>query len=242
MTRFQTSSVQGRFMTSGSKLRAGAAAVAAGAVMSFAGGSAQAQTAGTWLVKGGFNGIAPSVKSGDLSAPSLPGSQVDIASANSLIASAVYMLSNSASVEFVVGLPYKHDIQGAGSLAGVGKLGTIKQISPTVFAQYRFMAPTSTLRPYLGVGLTYAYFYGAEGSAALTALTNTGGPATRLSSTSGLGVSPQVGVSIQLHERWYLDAAIVKTFLKNSTTLSTGQKIDTTLNPISTNVSIGYRF
>jgi outer membrane protein len=230
--------VQGRFMISGFKLRA----LVAAAVMASASSAALAQSAGTWLLKGGFNGIAPAVKSGDLSAPSLPGSQVDVASANSLIATATYMLTNNASVEFVAGLPYKHDIQGAGSLAGVGKLGSIKQISPTVFAQYRFMAPSATLRPYLGVGLTYAYFYGAEGSAALTALTNPGGPATRLSSTSGFGLSPQVGMTIQLHERWYLDASVIKTFLKNSTTLSTGQKIDTTLNPVSTNVSIGYRF
>ena len=225
-------------MTSSLKMRA----VWVAAIMATTGHAALAQSAGTWLVKGGFNGIAPAVKSGDLSSPSLPGSQIDGASANSLIATATYMLTINASVEFVAGLPYKHDIQGAGSLAGVGKLASIKQIAPTVFAQYRFMAPTATARPYLGMGLTNAYFYGAEGSAALTALNNPGGPATRLSSTSGFGPSPQAGVSIQLHERWYLDAAIAKTFLKNSTTLSTGQKVETTLNPISTSVSIAYRF
>ena len=225
-------------MTSIRKMRA----VWVAAIMATTGHAALAQSAGTWLVKGGFNGIAPAVKSGDLSAPSLPRSQIDVTSANSLIATATYLLTNNASVEFVAGLPYKHDIQGAGSLAGVGKLGSIKQIVPTVFAQYRFMAPTATARPYLGMGLTYAYFYGAEGSAALTALTNPGGPATRLSSTSGFGLSPQAGLSIQLHERWYLDAALAKTFLKNSSTLSTGQKIETTLNPISTSVSIAYRF
>ena len=224
--------------TSSSTLRA---AMLAAALIGF-GSAAQAQSTGTWLVKGGFNGIAPAVKSGDLSAPSLPGSKVDVSSANSLIASATYMLTDNASVEFVGGLPYKHDIEGAGSLAGVGKLGSIKQISPTVLAQYRFMAPRATVRPYVGVGLTYAYFYGAEGSAALTALTNPGGPATRLSVSSGFGLSPQVGVTIALHERWYLDASILKTFLKNTATLSTGQKVDTTLNPLSTNVSIGYRF
>jgi outer membrane protein len=238
MTRLQLTSIEGRFMTPSFKWRAALAAV----VMASTSSATLAQTAGTWLIKGGFNGIAPAVKSGDLSAPSLPGSKVDVASANSLIATATYMLTDSASVEFVAGLPYKHEIQGSGSLAGVGKLGSIKQVSPTVFAQYRFMAPSGTLRPYVGVGLTYAYFYGAEGSAALTALTNPGGPATRLSSTSGFGLSPQVGLTIQLHERWYLDTSIIKTFFKNSTTLSTGQKIDTTLNPLSTNVSIGYRF
>jgi len=229
-------------MTSSFKVRSAAVVLTAGALLAFSSHSALAQSAGTWLVKGGFNGIAPAVKSGDLSAPSLPGSQVDVASANSLIATATYMLTHNASVEFVAGLPYKHDIQGAGSLAGVGKLGSIKQISPTVFAQYRFMAPNATVRPYVGIGLTYAYFYGAEGSAALTALTNPGGPATRMSSTSEFALSPQVGLTVQLHERWYLDATIVKTFLKNSTTLSTGQKVETTLNPLSTSVSLGYRF
>jgi outer membrane protein len=238
MKRSQPTHSTGLSMTQGFKL----CSAVVGLLMTLGSNAALAQSAGTWLLKGGFNGIAPAVKSGDLSAPSLPGSQIDVASANSLIAAATYMLTDSVSVEFVAGLPYKHDIQGAGALAGVGKLGSIKQVSPTVFAQYRFMAPSATLRPYLGVGLTYAYFYGAEGSAALTALTNPGGPATRLSSTSGFGLSPQVGMAIQLHERWFLDAAIVKTFLKNSTTLSTGQTIATTLNPISTNVSIGYRF
>lgn len=229
-------------MTSSFKVRSAAVVLAAGALLAFSCHSAMAQSAGTWLLKGGFNGMAPAVKSGDLSAPSLPGSQVDLASANSLIVTATYMLTQHASVEFVAGLPYQHDIQGAGSLAGVGKLGSVKQISPTVFAQYRFMAPDATVRPYAGVGLTYAYFYGAEGSAALTALTNPGGPATRVSSTSGFGLSPQVGLNLQLHERWSLDLAIAKTFLKNSTMLSTGQKVETTLNPLSTSVSLGYRF
>lgn len=238
MKQIKKAQQPGNVMTQTFNLRAVAVAV----LMAVSGSAAFAQSAGTWMIKGGFNGVAPAVKSGDLSAPSLPGSKVDVASANSLIATATYMLTDNASVEVYAGLPYKHDIQGAGSLAGVGKLGSVKQISPTVFAQYRFMAPSATLRPYVGLGLTYARFYGAEGSAALTALTNPGGPATRLSASSGFGVSPQVGATVQLHERWYLDASIIKTLLKNSTTLSTGQKIDTTLNPLSTNVSIGYRF
>lgn len=238
MKNVQQTKFSGRRMIQSFKL----SAVVVGTLMAVCSSAALAQSAGTWMVKGGFNGIAPAVKSGDLSAPSLPGSKVDVASANSLIATATYMLTDNTSVEFLAGLPYKHDIQGAGSLAGVGKLGSIKQISPTAIAQYRFMAPSATLRPYVGVGLTYAHFYGAEGSAALTAFTNPGGPATRLSASSGFGLSPQVGATLQLHERWYLDASIIKTYFKNSITLSTGQKIDTTLNPLSTNVSIGYRF
>lgn len=204
--------------------------------------AAMAQTTGTWMVKGGINNIAPQVSSGDLSAPSLPNSQVDVKSATSAILTATYMLTDETSLEFYAGLPYKHDIVGAGSLSGMGKLGTVKQVSPTLFAQYRFLPAASAFRPYVGIGLTYAYFFGEEGSGTMTAITNPGGPPTKMSVESAFGLSPQVGISFQLNERWYLDGSVVKTFLKNKTTLSTGQSIDTKLDPISTNISVGYRF
>ncbi|MEO8156143.1 MAG: OmpW family outer membrane protein [Rhizobacter sp.] len=208
----------------------------------FGSSAAMAQSAGTWMVKGGYNNISPKVKSGDLSAPSLPNSQVDVKSASAAILTATYMLTDETSLEFYAGLPYKHDIIGAGSLAGAGKLGSVKQVSPTLFAQYRFMPVASSFRPYVGLGLTYAHFYGEEGSGTLTALTNPGGPPTKMKVDSAFGLSPQVGLSFQLNERWYLDGAVIKTFLKNKTTLSTGQSIDTKLDPLSANISIGYRF
>lgn len=198
--------------------------------------------AGTWLVKAGVNNIAPKVKSGDLSAPSLPGSKVDVDDATSAILTATYMLDDNTSLEFYAGLPYKHDILGAGALAGAGKIATVKQVSPTLFAQYRFFPAAAPIRPYVGLGLTYAYFYGEEGSAALTALTNPGGPPTRLEADSAFGISPQLGLYVTLAPRWFLDASLIKTYLKSTSTLSTGQSVEVKLNPLSTNVSIGYRF
>ena len=222
------------------KLRFNTLAIAA--VLVAASGAASAQSAGTWLIKGGVNNISPRVSSGDLSAPSLPNSKVDVKSASSAILTATYMLSDNNSIEFYAGLPYKHDIVGAGSLEGVGKLGSVKQVSPTVFAQYRFLEANAALRPYVGLGLTYAHFYRAQGSGTLTSLTNPGGPPTQMSVSSAFGLSPEVGLAFKLNERWFVDASVIKTFVKNKTTLSTGQTIATKLNPLSTNVSIGYRF
>ena len=45
-------------------------------------GAAQAQVAGTWSVRLGATHISPQVKSGDLSAPSFPGTKVDVGSAS----------------------------------------------------------------------------------------------------------------------------------------------------------------
>lgn len=207
-----------------------------------ASGTATAQAAGTWFAKGGVNNVAPQVKSGDLSAPSIPGTKIDVKSATSAIFTLGYMLTDDVSLEFYAGLPYKHEVVGDGSIKGVGKLGTIKQVSPTLFAQYRFMEAGAAFRPYLGLGLTYARFYGAEGSGTLTALTNPGGSPTRLSASSAFGLSPQLGATFAMTERWFLDASVIKTFIKNKNTLSTGQTINTKLDPVSTNLSIGYRF
>lgn len=203
---------------------------------------AQAQSAGTWQVKAGINTITPKVTSGDLSAPSLPGTKIDVKAATSVILTAAYMYTDNISVEAYAGLPYKHDIEGAGAIAGVGNLGTVRQVSPTVFGQYHFGAPSSAFRPYVGLGLTYAYFYGEEGSGALTALTNTGGPPTSTSTDAAFGLSGQIGANYNMGDKWFLTGGVIKTYLKTTTSLSTGQAIDVKLDPLSVSFAIGQRF
>lgn len=225
-------------MTNASKTRA----VVLAAGLALAGGVAMAQSAGTWMVKIGVNNIEPHVKSGDLSAPSLPGSKIDVKGDTSLIATAIYMVTDDISVELYGGLGYKHEVVGAGAISNVGKLGTVKQVAPTIFGQYRFLGASSALRPYVGLGLTYAYFYGERGSGALTATTNPGGTPTRSSVESAWGLSPQAGVSYFLTSRWFVDGSVTKTFLKSKTTLSTGQSVDTRLDPVAVNLSVGYKF
>ncbi|NDY89930.1 OmpW/AlkL family protein [Ideonella livida] len=218
---------------------AGLALLAAAMPLSAA---AQALLPSGWSLKLGLNQIAPQLGSGDLSAPSLPGTQVDVRANTQPIFTLTVPLGEHFTVEAFGGLPYTHDIVGDGAIAGSGKIGSTKQVSPTVFGQYRFAAVGSSVRPYLGLGLTYAKFYGEEGSGALTAMTNAGGPPTRLSIDAAWGLSAQLGVTLALGERWFLDAALVQTKLKTTTHLSSGQQIDTRLDPRSTAVAVGYRF
>lgn len=205
-------------------------------------GAAQAQVAGEILVKLGWNKIMPKVKSDDLSAPSLPGSKIDIKSASALFFTATYMITDDISVEALGGLPYKHDIVGAGAVAGVGKIGSIHQISPTVLLQYRFLAADAPLRPYVGAGPTFAKFYGTKGSAALTAVTNPGGSPTTIGGDTEWGGTIELGGNYKIDRHWFLDAAILKTFISTKATLSTGQSTSAKLDPIAINASIGYTF
>lgn len=207
-----------------------------------AGGAASAQTAGTWMVKAGYNRITPKVSSSDLSSPSRPGTKVDVEAANSVIFTIDYMFTDHISTELFLGLPYKHNVVGRGTIDGVGKIATIEQLPPTLMFQYRFLEPTATFRPYAGVGLTYARFQKETGTSTLTALTNPGGTGTTLRVDSAWGATFQLGGTYAFNEKWYADASIQKTIIKTATHLSTGQSIDTDLDPVSVNFAIGYRF
>ncbi len=205
-------------------------------------GAVHAQAAGDVMVQLGWNKIMPKVKSSDLSAPSLPGSQINIKSASALFATLTYMVTEDISIEALGGLPYKHDIVGAGAVAGVGKIGSIHQISPTVLLQYRFLSADGPFRPYVGAGPTFAKFYGTKGSAALTAVTNPGGPPTTIGGDTEWGASLQAGANYKIDKHWFVDASVIKTFISTKATLSTGQETKARLNPIAINASIGYTF
>lgn len=205
-------------------------------------GAAQAQVAGQVMVKLGWNKIMPKVRSTDLSAPALPGSTIDIKSASALFFTATYMITDDISVEALGGLPYKHDIIGTGAVQGVGKIGSIHQISPTVLLQYRFMPADAPFRPYVGAGPTWAKFYGSKGSAALTAVTNPGGPATTIGGDTEWGATTEVGLNYKIDKHWFVDAAVLKTFINTKAQLSTGQTTKARLNPVAINASIGYAF
>jgi outer membrane protein len=212
------------------------------AALSVASTTALAQDAGTVLVKFGYNQIMPDVKSGDLSAPSMPGTKIDVEEAGAPVLTLTYMWTSDISFELYAGLPYEHDVVGDGAIKGVGKIATIKQVSPTLFAQYRFLEKESMVRPYVGLGITYGYFYGEEGSATLTALTNPGGSPTLLEVDDAWGVSAELGATVKIDRNWFVDLAVIKTQIKTKNHLSTGQSIEAKLDPLSANIMIGYRF
>lgn len=203
---------------------------------------AHAEAAGSWLVKAGAMSIRPDVKSGNLSAPSLPGTTVDVSHDTQFGGGIAYMITDNWAVEIPVATPFTFDLEGTGAVQGVGKVGEVKALPLTVFGQYRFLPPESRFHPYAGLGLTYAYFYDEVGNGSLTAITDPGGPGTTLSVDSKLALTPQLGVTLALTDRVFAEAMVAKTFLKTTTSMSSGQKIETTLDPLTVGLYLGYRF
>ncbi|MGI9216611.1 MAG: OmpW/AlkL family protein [Hydrogenophaga sp.] len=202
-----------------------------------------AQSAGSWLVRASATNINPDVTSGDLSAPSLAGTKTDVGSSTRLGGGITYMYTDHLAVDLPLVLPFKHELTGDGAIAGVGKIGEVKALPMTVFAQYRFGEANAPFRPYVGAGPTYAKFFKERSTATLSALTG-GTPAnpTTLSVKSKLALSLQVGMSVALSDKWFVDAMVAKTFLKTRNTLSTGQTLDITLDPVSVSLAVGMRF
>ena len=208
-----------------------------------AGSAAHAQSAGTWMARVGAIGLYPQVSSGDLSPPAFPNTQTDVSSDWTLGGGITYMITDNWSVDVPLALPFTHTLTGAGAIAGVGTIGTTKALPLMVWGQYRFGEAKAAFRPYLGAGLTYAYFYDENATNTLNALSG-GTPSnpTTFSIESKFALGVQAGATYAFNERWFLDGMVGYTWLKNTTTLSTGQTQPMTLNPVSVAISVGYKF
>ncbi|MEI8031694.1 MAG: OmpW family outer membrane protein [Comamonadaceae bacterium] len=223
------------------------------AAVVLAASSVCAQTAGSWMVRAGATRVAPSNPSGDLSAPSFValdpvtgarggGSKTTTAADTELGGGITYMLTDNISIDVPLALPFKHKLYGAGSIDGVGQIGEVQALPMTVFLQYRFLEANARFRPYVGLGATYAKFFNEQGSGTLTAMTNPGGPATKVSVASKYILTPQIGATLTIDAHWFVDVMYSKSRLSTTTTLSTGQTVDAALDPASYGIAVGYKF
>jgi len=203
-------------------------------------GAAAAQTAGTVMVKGGYNEFYPQVKSGDITG--FPGAKIDVGKAGGLFGSVAYMFTDNIATEFSLGVPPNHDIYASGTIAAAGKIASADILPPSLSLQYRFHEAHSAFRPYVGIGIIRAMFRNANGTPMLTAISNPAGPKTTISIDSAWGLSAQMGVSYALNDKWFLDGAVIPSFLKTTARLSTGQTVDVKVNPVGANLAVGYRF
>ncbi|MES2902199.1 MAG: OmpW family outer membrane protein [Pseudomonadota bacterium] len=224
-----------------SPIKLGAALLAAVAGLTLAPG-ALAQAAGQWSVKAGVGHIMPKVVSGDVSAPALPGTKADVSDDTQPVFAIAYSLTDHIALELDLGLPFEHELSGAGAIQGTGVLGTVKALPPTLFVQYRFFSPSSTLRPYAGVGATFAYFADETGSGQLTAISDIGGPPTTFKIKNKMAGTVQAGLAFNINARWFADLCVSKTFLKTRVSFSSGQTQDMQLDPVAVFATIGYKF
>ncbi len=156
----------------------------------------------------------------------------------------VYMLSDNLGVEVLAATPFEHDLSVSG-LSRYGfrttDLGSTKHLPPTVSALYYFGASSSAVRPYVGLGVNYTFFFQEDLSgSAKTELAGTG-----LSLDDSWGLSTRAGVDWELGNDWLLNASLWRIDIDTTATLGSALgrvRADVDLDPWVYMVSVGYKF
>lgn len=140
----------------------------------------------------------------------------------------VYMLKNNIGLEVLAALPFEHDI----TVEGMGKVGSTKELPPTVSVQYYFN-PETNFRPYVGAGVNYTIFFNDKTVPAL-------GGDLELDNSFGLAV--QAGFDYDLNDKWFLNADIRYINIETTATIAAVGSSDVDINPTVISVGLGYKF
>jgi outer membrane protein len=187
--------------------------------------SAGAQAESPWMVRGRIANIDPQT-SGSVA----PGLNVDVDNSWGVTGDIVYFWTPEISTTLLLTYPQKHDV----SVSGIGGVGSIKQLPPTLTMDYHFKAtPEATI--YVGAGVTY--FYITSNDLAI------GGVVPIDISTSNWGPAVRVGLDYKINDKWSLNIDVQKTWVSTDVTvplLGVGGSID--INPWVYGAGVGYRF
>ncbi len=189
--------------------------------------------AGNWLVRIGVSNVSPNESSSNPSGGLPAGSDVNISSSTRPSVNVAYMLTDNLDVELLAAWPFKHDISGSGALSGTGKIGDVKQLPPTLSVDWHFM-PNSRIRPYVGLGINYTYFFSENATGPLAG--------TTLSLDNSWGAAAQAGLDVDVSSNWYVNASVRYIRIKTTATYSNGYKLDVDVNPWVYTIGIGTAF
>lgn len=203
---------------------------------------AAAYEAGDVIVRAGAAVVDPRDSSGSIAVAglgALPGSGVGADSGGALGLTLTWMLTSRWGMELLVATPFEHDIAASG--LGFDRLGSTRQLPPTLSLQYYFAAARSRVQPYVGVGVNYTLFFQEDVSrAARTAL-----GARNLEFDSSIGLAAQLGIDVKLADRWLLNAAVWRIDIDTTGTVETAlgrARVDVTVDPWVYMAGVGYRF
>lgn len=208
---------------------------------------AMAYEAGDWLIRGRVINVNPNDDSGRLyvGGTSLgEGVKVDDDTVPEL--DITYMLTRNWGVELILGFSEHTVTSHKTAGAVVGSLGSrdvidAKVLPPTLTLQYHFM-PDSNIRPYVGAGINYTYFF--DEKVPSKSGVSAAGDSVELESSWGLAA--QAGVDIALNDDWFVNLDVkyidIDTKAKFKGTAVGSAEINADIDPFVWGIGIGRRF
>jgi len=135
-----------------------------------------------------------------------------------------YFFTDNIAAELILTYPQEHDV----SLNGT-KLGTLKELPPTLLAQYHF-TPGGSFSPYVGAGLNFTLF------------SNVDIPGLDVKKSS-IGAALQIGMDIPLKDGVSLNIDLKKVFMKTDVKDTAGTYVTTLkVDPMLLGIGLGWKF
>lgn len=203
---------------------------------------AMAYEAGDWLVRGRIINVNPHDDSSVLTIGGSPtaGTGVTVDSDTVPELDITYMVDRNWGLELILGYS-KHDVTSFGAGLTDPKVINAKVLPPTLTLQYHF-APDSNIRPYIGAGVNYTYFFDEKVAGTLNAA------GSDVNMESSWGLAAQAGVDIAINDDWfvnldvkYIDINTTAKFNANNA-VSSPISVDVDVNPIVWGLGIGRKF
>ncbi|MER9140999.1 OmpW family protein [Mesorhizobium sp. M0830] len=112
-----------------------------------------------------------------------------------------YFFTGNIAAELILGTTYAN-IDGQGTIGGLGKIGKVWLLPPTLTLQYHF-TDLGAFKPYVGAGVNYTIFYNQDA-----------GSADALKVENTFGTALQVGFDYMVNQHWGVNFDVKKLFLK----------------------------
>lgn len=215
-------------------------------------GHVSAHEAGSFIIRAGAITVDPHESSG-----SIRGDRGDHAGLNlhgkatldsdtQLGLNLLYMVTNNVGVELLGATPFTHNVKVKNTAIGAanGKLGRVTHLPPTLSVVWYPLDVKSKIKPYVGFGLNYTWFFN-------TSLSNQakygGAEYSDFNVKNTWGWAAQVGADIMLTDHIMLNGQIRYIDIDTranvfSNTLNTRVKVNLDVNPWVYMVGIGYKF
>ena len=152
-----------------------------------------------------------------------------------------YMITDNIGVELLGATPFSHKINakvpalGAGE--NLGRVAIVKQLPPSLYAQYYLFDADSKVRPYVGAGVNYTRFYHAK--SVHPAVTNLD------VKKHSFGPVANLGVDVKLTDNLYFNAAAWYTHIKTTakfSALGADHEVKIKLDPLVYFAGFGIKF
>jgi outer membrane protein len=187
----------------------------------------QAQdTQGPWLVRARVVNVDTANKSSAGGPLGLDANAITVSNKTIPEIDITYFITPNIAAELILTYPQKHNVYLYGD-----KIGTFKELPPTLMAQYHFI-PNGTVRPYAGVGLNYTN---------ISSVNILDGGVNLSRNSFGLAVGG--GVDIALTKNVFLNFDLKKVQIRADVKTPDGTKISKVkVDPWLFGVGVGYRF